>query len=237
MERISLTPNHDNAMAELMAQLITHVLDRVRSDLALLESVGCIATEDLENIVARLPTSAIIDESAAMPTAQVSQPPESSLRLMRKAPPPPPVRCSIVAQPLMAEAKWDYESNDPADLTFKQGDLIEIVEETSPDWWKGRLNGREGLFPSNRCAKVETTTGNTLTQAPGSRRFLSTHRVSNTFSPTTGVNKLGLAPPSVDAEKKDKYGKLKSQMASSGASGLGFGAGAAIGGGLVRAIF
>ncbi|KAH7341868.1 hypothetical protein B0J17DRAFT_648350 [Rhizoctonia solani] len=83
--------------------------------------------------------------------------------------------------------------------------MIEIVEETSPDWWKGRLNGREGLLPSNRCVKVETSTGDTSTQASGSRRFLSTYRMSNTFS-SASVNKFGLTPPSVDPEKKDKYG-------------------------------
>ncbi|KAG8713320.1 hypothetical protein FRC08_013412 [Ceratobasidium sp. 394] len=70
-----------------------------------------------------------------------------------------------------------------------------------------------------------------------SSRFLSTHSAGNTFSEKTGVNRLGLKPPTIDQEKKDKYGKLKGTMANSAAGGLGFGAGAAIGGGLVRAIF
>lgn len=71
----------------------------------------------------------------------------------------------------------------------------------------------------------------------GARRFLPTHSSSNTFSEKTGINRLGLKAPTADPEKKDKYGKLKSTMANSAAGGVGFGAGAAIGGGLVRAIF
>lgn len=71
----------------------------------------------------------------------------------------------------------------------------------------------------------------------GPRRFLHAHSSSNTFSEKTDVNRLGLKAPTIDGEKKDKYGKLKSAMANSAAGGVGFGAGAAIGGGLVRAIF
>ena len=35
------------------------------------------------------------------------------------------------------------------DLSFEVGDRIEIVERTSSaeDWWTGRLNGRQGVFP------------------------------------------------------------------------------------------
>ncbi|KAG8686167.1 hypothetical protein FRC11_009393 [Ceratobasidium sp. 423] len=146
-------------MAELTAQLITHVLDRVRSDLTLLESVRCI-TPDLEKILAKLPTSVVASESTVPPVSQTSPPPAPYVPsgVVRKVP-PPPVRHTSVIKPPMAEAKWDYESDDPADLAFKQGDMIEIVEETSSDWWRGRLNGREGLFPSNRCVKVEPTGG------------------------------------------------------------------------------
>lgn len=37
------------------------------------------------------------------------------------------------------------------DLSFKVGDRIEIVKKTESqeDWWTGRLNGMEGVFPGN----------------------------------------------------------------------------------------
>jgi len=35
------------------------------------------------------------------------------------------------------------------DLSFSVGDKIEIVERTNSaeDWWTGRLNGAQGVFP------------------------------------------------------------------------------------------
>ncbi|KAF8688921.1 Variant SH3 domain, partial [Rhizoctonia solani] len=213
-------------MADLTAHVISHVLDRVRSDLRLLESIGCLAGQDLEIILAKLPVEIVANEPTLILTSSVASPPPiASPGAMRRAPPIPPSRYTKV-QPasLMAEAKWNYNSDDPADLTLKEGDLIEIIEETSPDWWKGRLNGREGLFPSNRCVKLEPTMGSGSTLTAGPRRFLSTHNASNTFSATTGLNKIGLTPASVDPEKKDKYSQLKSTMVHSAASGVGAGA-------------
>jgi len=42
------------------------------------------------------------------------------------------------------------------DLSFRAGDIIEIVTETNADWWTGRLNGRQGLFPSTYVEKLDT---------------------------------------------------------------------------------
>lgn len=35
------------------------------------------------------------------------------------------------------------------DLSFGVGDRIELVQrtESTEDWWTGRLNGQEGVFP------------------------------------------------------------------------------------------
>jgi amphiphysin len=34
-------------------------------------------------------------------------------------------------------------------LSFSAGDRIEVVEKTNSaeDWWTGKLNGRQGVFP------------------------------------------------------------------------------------------
>ena len=43
-------------------------------------------------------------------------------------------------------------------MSFRAGDIIDIVSETNEDWWTGRLannpNAREGLFPSNYVEKL-----------------------------------------------------------------------------------
>ncbi|ODV87514.1 hypothetical protein CANARDRAFT_6045 [[Candida] arabinofermentans NRRL YB-2248] len=49
----------------------------------------------------------------------------------------------------LAEAIYDYKAQESEDLSFKQGDKIQIIERTSDAWWKGTLNGNSGMFPSN----------------------------------------------------------------------------------------
>ncbi|KAI0926298.1 hypothetical protein AcW1_008505 [Taiwanofungus camphoratus] len=57
------------------------------------------------------------------------------------------------------------------------------------------------------------------------------------MSPPTGVNSVGLQQAPQPEHKKSKFGKLGNTMANSAAGGVGFGAGAAIGSGIVNAIF
>jgi len=51
------------------------------------------------------------------------------------------------------------------------------------------------------------------------------------------VNSVGLQPDEGQDKKKKKFGKFGGTMAQSAAGGLGFGAGAAVGSGLIHAIF
>ncbi|KAJ1723837.1 BAR adaptor protein Hob1 [Coemansia erecta] len=49
----------------------------------------------------------------------------------------------------IVEALYDYSSQTQGDLSFKEGDRIELVQRTAAkdDWWTGRLNGVVGVFP------------------------------------------------------------------------------------------
>ena len=51
-------------------------------------------------------------------------------------------------------AKFDFSSDEPGEISFKEGDAIEIVSvDDSSGWWEGRRangTGAVGLFPSNR---------------------------------------------------------------------------------------
>ena len=46
-------------------------------------------------------------------------------------------------------ALYDFEAQADGDLAFRTGDRIEVVERTgsTEDWWTGRLNGVQGVFP------------------------------------------------------------------------------------------
>ncbi|CCG83980.1 protein of unknown function [Taphrina deformans PYCC 5710] len=48
---------------------------------------------------------------------------------------------------------YSFDAQTSGDLSFAVGDKIEVLERTSdPDaWWKGKLNGVEGIFPGNYC--------------------------------------------------------------------------------------
>lgn len=48
-------------------------------------------------------------------------------------------------------ALYDYAAQAAGDLSFRQGDVIKIIQRT-PDqngWWTGDLNGVQGVFPGN----------------------------------------------------------------------------------------
>jgi len=47
-----------------------------------------------------------------------------------------------------ARALYDFAGQQPGDLVFKAGDVIEIVSRDEELWWKGSLNGATGMVPT-----------------------------------------------------------------------------------------
>lgn len=50
-----------------------------------------------------------------------------------------------------AVALYDFKGEREGDLIFSKGDIIIILEKSNStnDWWKGKCNGRQGVFPAN----------------------------------------------------------------------------------------
>uniref|UniRef100_A0A8C5MJ83 CD2 associated protein n=1 Tax=Leptobrachium leishanense TaxID=445787 RepID=A0A8C5MJ83_9ANUR len=48
-------------------------------------------------------------------------------------------------------AMYAYDGVNDDELSFKEGDVIHLVSKDTgdPGWWKGELNGKEGVFPDN----------------------------------------------------------------------------------------
>jgi amphiphysin len=72
----------------------------------------------------------------------------------KRAPPPPPPmkpKPNLAPKPQVVVALYDFVAQADGDLSFNAGDRIEIVEKTgsTEDWWTGRLNGVQGVFPGN----------------------------------------------------------------------------------------
>ncbi|XP_008581909.1 PREDICTED: CD2-associated protein [Galeopterus variegatus] len=49
-----------------------------------------------------------------------------------------------------------YEGTNEDELTFKEGEIIHLIskETGEPGWWKGELNGKEGVFPDNFAVQI-----------------------------------------------------------------------------------
>ena len=95
---------------------------------------------------------------AAAPPAYSAPPAaaaQAEVAATKRAPPPPPplkAKPSFGAPaPKYVVALFDFEAQAAGDLGFSQGDRIELVERTasSEDWWTGKVNGKQGVFPGN----------------------------------------------------------------------------------------
>lgn len=58
-------------------------------------------------------------------------------------------KTNLVNETNLVKALHSFKANEEGELEFKRGDLIQVVERNEDGWWKGTLNGREGIFPSN----------------------------------------------------------------------------------------
>lgn len=46
-------------------------------------------------------------------------------------------------------ALYDYQGTDASSLSFRRGDVIEVLSRQPSGWWDGWLGGERGWFPAN----------------------------------------------------------------------------------------
>ena len=61
-------------------------------------------------------------------------------------PPPKPNR--------VVQALYSLDSAEAGELSFKEGDRIEVIREDPSGWWEGKLDGKMGRFPSNYTTAI-----------------------------------------------------------------------------------
>ncbi|KZO91481.1 hypothetical protein CALVIDRAFT_568175 [Calocera viscosa TUFC12733] len=256
----------------MSAPYVDHLLSRLTADLDFLESQHLLTRPDKESILAKLPSPSNSSSNSLdghMSSLSLNSTSASTAATARSVPARP-----APSQPKQqARANWTYNSGDPQDLAFQEGDVIEIVDEENADWWKGRMGGREGLLPANYVTKIAPTAArspNPPAYTPGAGRTIlapppnepkqayytptgpppwqsqpsqSYQPPSQAYQPPAQqyqppVQQYQPPPqPMQDQPKPSRFGNLGNTMANAAAGGLGFGAGAAIGGDLVNAIF
>ncbi|KAF5359130.1 hypothetical protein D9756_003294 [Leucocoprinus leucothites] len=212
---------------------LAHIVSQIENNVDFLATQGYISQTDASSFLAKLP------RSDSPRNALVPPFPTPTPRSTVPSPAPAPAAPAVP----QARALWAWSGQDAGDLTIAQGDVIEIIEETNNDWWTGRLDGRQGIFPASYAEKIQAPapTNGRPAYKPFRAAYHGIDQPPAVPTPTPGpserTNSLGLQQAPGQEEKKGKYGDLKKTMANSAAGGVGFGAGAAIGGGLVRAIF
>lgn len=110
------------------------------------------------------PTSSFVKKAPPPPPGQTPAPPPpytaasndvgaGTTAATKRPPPPPPLKPKPKPEAAVeyVTALYDFDAQADGDLSFKTGDRIEIVTKTESqeDWWTGRLNGDQGVFPGN----------------------------------------------------------------------------------------
>ena len=57
----------------------------------------------------------------------------------------------------VVEVKFDYDAEQPDELTLHVGDIIRNCKLVEDGWLEGELNGKRGIFPDNFVVKKEIT--------------------------------------------------------------------------------
>jgi len=61
---------------------------------------------------------------------------------------------TIAPQNLYVRSLYDYQADDAGSLSFRQGDVIQVLNQLDNGWWDGWLHGVRGWFPSNYCEPI-----------------------------------------------------------------------------------
>lgn len=58
---------------------------------------------------------------------------------------------------LFVRAMYDYDADDHTSLSFRRGDIIQVLNQLETGWWDGVIDNVRGWFPSNYCSIIMET--------------------------------------------------------------------------------
>jgi len=179
---------------------LAHIVSQTRQNINFLISQHKISPTDGSDILAKLPS---LDDSSPLGLSIETQGLGISPLHVNPNPysvptnPEPNGHSHNQPSTVQARALWDYKGQEnTTDLTFRAGDIIEIVAEPHRDWWSGR-NLKPGFFPSIYVEKI--TAAVAIASPSSSLSQLSLLSSSSSSPPLHSQHILRNSPPQIDA--------------------------------------
>jgi LAS seventeen-binding protein 1/2 len=147
-----------------MNQATEYIVSQTKSNIQFLQSINQISSEDAHQILSKLPG---LDRNLSSPPIP-PRPGTSNYRAHRGYNGNGQVNFDLVGNILDRLTLIEV-----GNLSFNTGDVIQVVDKSNSNWWTGRLNGREGLFPSSYVEKVLDDAHSQIQQPPPPRNYPS----------------------------------------------------------------
>jgi len=106
------------------------------------------------------------------------------------APPKRPGRNSVQ----VVQALYDYDKQNPDELSFKEGNILYVLNKDDPNWWKCRANNVEGLVPANYVEEATSVMDNPLHEAAKRGNISFLKELISTGISVNGLDKAGNSP-------------------------------------------
>ncbi|XP_040919901.1 CD2-associated protein isoform X1 [Toxotes jaculatrix] len=97
-----------------------------------------------------------------------------------------------------------FEATNEDELSLKEGDIIHILSKDTgePGWWRGEINGKEGVFPDNFVVMVSDTEKESLTSRGSVKPSPKQESEEKPKKPPPPSKSIALKPEVPSADKK-----------------------------------
>lgn len=112
---------------------------------------------------------------------------------------------------LFCRALYDYESQDNSALSFRRGDIIEVLSQQPSGWWDGLLGDERGWFPSNYVVIISEEEADQVFSAVANEVAvvgMTPPAAGGMHTPQNGMLSVGVVP-SAEVTPTTQFGRLQ----------------------------